>query len=241
MTKENPFRKRIVLIVLALLSVLCITGGLVWRLFFFADSVPAEALAGARAETARVTWTLTLSYWTLDVPKGTTLKVLSVQMPVGTVERRAIVVHDKVQVYLGPLRQQFPGAPIHSVMFTTGADRFILGRVDDSINGEPEAFSIYRVTGVRRLDEIGDAKTSLINNATIPFTSIPADRDNVFFIPIYGAESNSDLWNLTVKIFVATDKYQPAVGTTWAYQRRFDPPLDISQWFISVKLQDGQR
>jgi len=237
MTKENPFRKRIVLIVLALLSVLCITGGLVWRLFFFADSVPAEALAGARAETARVTWTLTLSYWTLDVPKGTTLKVFSVQLLDGTVERRAIVVHDKVQVYLGPLRQQFPYAPIRSVMFTTGADRFILGRVDDSIGGNPEFFSIDRITGVRRFDDIGEGKAVFINNGTIPFTSIPANRDNVLFIPIYGAESDSDLWNLIVEISVDTDR---SVGTTSAFRRRYDPPLDISQSFISVKLQDGQ-
>lgn len=127
-------------------------------------------------------------------------------------------------VQLGPLSQQFPDAPIQTLMFEVENQRFIVGVVDASVAGDLTTIEFERVEP-NSADWMKALKVSNINERT-------------FVIPI--AESEFEQWSQLYRIAVnSRESRQRGVASgpdaSHEWQQAYAPPLEIGGQFTSIK------
>lgn len=162
--------------------------------------------------------TVRLGRWTDDVPDGTLLQ---------------IDVLDDYQVYLtsgddrqplGKLTQQFPDTPITSMFIDTGKDRFVVGWIDESVQGHLSDFTLGRY--------VADSEHRPVNNSSKAWGIDGGSR--MFFSPIFRYGPYRDeiqKWERISYIRVDTREslraFMNGEESPLELHRDYDPPIDI--------------
>lgn len=190
------------------------------------SSIPPEGLVDARPRSARVLWTADPSQWSSQVPAGSRLRVYQVELTNGQIERRVLFQASRQPAqYLGALTHQLGQAPVETMLIEIGADRFIVGRVDETISGQLAFVDMERVEP-HRPDWMKATKSSTV-------------KSRVFILPIFADQTEQ--WNQLARVAIKTRESlaqgvkNPALGGS-AWEVVFEPPLDISTFWVSASL-----
>jgi hypothetical protein len=157
-------------------------------------------------------YTVRLARWTDDVPDGTLL-----QLDVAHDYQVTLVGNGKTEL-LGKLQQQLPDAPVRTILLDTGADRFIVGWIDETVEGDLITVGLGRGQ-TAKLWQIGASS-------------------RMFFIPIL--ESEQQKWEQLSYIYassresirrgLAGGEFNPAFLIEYA------PPFNLEPLFQHVNV-----
>lgn len=202
----------IVVGLLALVWFVSLTGCL------FQPSIPAAALGGADPSSVEIIWSAPLSRL-----KGT-LTVFAVTLSDGRREYRVFARLEGKDVYLGRLQTQLMDAPLRTLFFQIGKDRFVIGRVDDTVPGTLAFVDLQRYTQ-DRANWVEATRQSTV-------------KDRVFFM--YLTDGQSDPWD-TVEYAAVQSRESLALVTQGmgakrnAWEASFAPPIDISALYVNTQ------
>lgn len=183
----------------------------------------AEDVIDMQAEPSGI-YTLRLGRWTTDVPADTKLAVdarhgYQVQLVTGD-----------TRLDLGKLQQQLPDTPAKTMFLDTGSRRFILGWVDDEVEGTLRTVLVSRA--------IGENEQRPVNGATLMAAITTLNGSRLFFVPILTWE-DLPRWETLDELVIYTyesRKTEHATGHRWAAQKEFVPPLDTKPLYQRIEL-----
>jgi len=163
-----------------------------------------------------------LGRWTDDVPDDTLLQVDAnnhLQVYLITGDQRSV---------LGSLEQQLPDTPAKTMFLNTGTARFILGWVDESVDGDLKHVLIARA--------LGNEEQRPVSGSSL--TGVTGVYDRLFFIPIFRPEE-AVLWRALRAFEVFTSESiasRNLTGHRWAVQKSYVPPFGIESYFQRIEV-----
>ena len=166
-----------------------------------------------RSAQASGIYTVRLDRWTDDVPEGTLLQIDADN------EYQVYLTQGDTKKLLGKLEQQLPDTPLTSMFIDTGTDRFIVGWIDESVQGH------LRTVRVRR--DVADSEPLPVDDAAKSWGVDGGSR--IFFIPIFSEEIQK--WEQISGVRVSTEESIRALMDNGdfnpAFRQDYDPPIDV--------------
>ncbi|MBS1248922.1 MAG: hypothetical protein MAG431_00492 [Chloroflexi bacterium] len=166
--------------------------------------------------SVRILWQEDLSKWIALLPEGSVLTLFeSAKAEARNAEIRVILTINQQQQSLGRLEYYFPDAPLRTILLEKYNTRFIIGRVEDSIDGNLVSISMQPEEGFDPSEKA--IKTSVI-------------KDRVFIIVIPWEEYK--LWKSVAWIGIKTVEASissrgPDASDGYAWESRFYLPVDL--------------
>jgi hypothetical protein len=182
----------------------------------FSSRYPEEVLRGVEDRAIRTLRTDRLNQLIFALAgKQTELKVAEVTLNDRSQERRAFLTFPNNQYYyLGPLQRLDPDDPVEFILFELSGSRFIAIWIDEAVVKNPSF-----VTVMRPQQLASDDSMRVLN------TGEAVNRVALIYIP----ESQGPLWNKLVAVRIT------GRGVTgYAWEKIFEPPLEIEPYFIEV-------
>lgn len=203
-------------------ALLCVSG----VLSACQPAIPTEALAGAKAGSAKRIASYPIYNGSYILPQNSRLYWVKVELEDGTPEYRIYLSIDALDYYLGALSHQFPDAPFVSMLFSIGQERYMIGRIDDSLAG--------------KLDSIGFEHPTDDPSHWMQATKVSLlHQDRIFLIPI--TETEAPEWDSLVKIYIHTRESlkqtvnQPLIEPSiYAWSIEFAQPYAIGDFYLPV-------
>lgn len=192
--------------------------------------IPAESLEGMDASSARIIHTLYFYAFGVDTLGTTAVRIYKGKTLNGQYTVRAFITEDTGNpkaptTYLGPLTRQLGDAPLLTMMLEAKNVRFIIGYADETITGTPEL--IWFDGGIEGRRDY-QKKGSYI------------DKERTFYILAYAYEYDEWLYIRSIRIHtVETSREADRKKTLdylYAWEKKFDPHIEIQSMFIKVSL-----
>ncbi len=206
---NQPRTHRILTSLVVLAGFVTLTGCL------FQPSIPVTALKDADPSSATITWSAALAR------SGGTLTVFAVTLSNGERAYRAFIRLEGKEVYLGQFQSQLADAPLHTLFFQVGKDRFVIGRVADTVSGTLAFVDIQRYTQDRT------NWVEAMRQSTV--------KDRIFFMHL--TDGQGDPWDSVAYIAIQSRESLALVTQGMGAKRNeweatFDPPIDISALYV---------
>ncbi len=175
-----------------------------------------------RAAQSQGIHSVRLDRWTDDVPEGTLLQI-------DTGEDYQVYLREGDQKkLLGTLKQQLPDTPTTSMIIDTGSDRFVVGWIDESVQGHLTVFSLVR--------NVADTEPLPVDDGAKDWRIDSGSR--MFFIPIF--QEDMGKWEQISGVHISTEESTTALlnggGYNPAFRQDYDPPIDIVPLLQHVTL-----
>lgn len=197
---------------------------------FFNDTpspkISSEALSGLESNNVNVLGHLKLSDWAQNVPSTAYLTFFQGRsVSTGEIEVRVLYDDGKQNFYLGALTDQLGMPELKTIFIDLGVERCVIGSVASTISGRPLYIHLER-DAIDRSDRAYAQKDSTIEK-------------NFFIIPINGDDVY--LWNDLTMVAIQTqetlDRDFNGGGSAYEIEKIFDPPLNISSYYIKIPIQ----
>lgn len=169
-------------------------------------------------------YTVRLDRWTKDVPDRTRL-----QIDINDGGKVYLVTGERRQ-YLGRLERQLPDTPLTTLFVDTGKDRFVIGWVDDAVEGSLDSISLRR--------HVGETEPRPVSYADTIWAFDKGSR--LFIIPTWSFQR--ERWKHIEYVDIYTWESRPggplAPGERRpVFSHRFTPPIDTEPFYVRVSAE----
>ncbi len=199
------------------------------------QAIPVDYLSNSVAGSEHLIGAQKIGRWSSSLPADATLNYFQVRTTSGNDEIRTFLrtgPEETSSVYVGQLTHIFPDAPVQVVLFDVNGERYIAGRIDESISG--------------MLETIAFERQEFDTSRWMEATKISDIRERLFLIPITAEEARQ--WQSIQRITISTRESLKAMheeisvakseqrlpehdGSAWS--QLYDPAVDISTRFIN--------
>lgn len=200
------------------------------------QAIPADYLSNSVPGSERFINAQEIGRWSHSLPTNATLNYFQVRTTAGDDEFRVFLrtgSEETSSEYVGQLAPIFPDAPIQVVLLDINGERYIAGRIDETVSGTLETIAFERQ----------ESDSSRWMEAT----KVSDIHERLFLIPITAEEARQ--WQAIQRITISTRESLKAMhdeigaakseqrlpehdGSAWS--KIYDPAIDISTRFINL-------
>lgn len=184
----------------------------------------AEDFIDMQAEPSGI-YTVRMGRWTTDVSADTRLEVDARH------DYQVQLVTGDTRLDLGKLQQQLPDTPVKTMFLDTGTTRFILGWVDDEVEG---TLRYILITCAISDDEL----LPIDEGTTIAAAITPVNGSRFFVVPLIDVHDLTRWADLKVIGIYTSEsaEAEKATGHRWAVRKEYLPPLATKPLYQRIEL-----